>query len=132
MNLTDPIADMLTRVRNGLSAGLETVEMHQSKMKVEVARILKKEGYIKDYVVEGGSKKKILRIYLKYTEDREPVIRGLKRRSKPGLRVYSGAQKVPKVMSGMGVVVMSTPLGMMTGKEAAKRGVGGEIICLVW
>lgn len=132
MNLTDPIADMLTRVRNGLSAGLEIVEMNQSKMKVEVARILKKEGYIKDYVVEGGIKKKLLRIYLKYTEDREPVIRGLKRKSKPGLRLYSGAKKMPKVMSGMGVVIMSTPLGMMTGKEAAKRGVGGEVLCLVW
>ncbi|MEI6514111.1 MAG: 30S ribosomal protein S8 [bacterium] len=132
MNLTDPIADMLTRIKNALAAGLETVDMHQSKMKVEVARILKKEGYIRDYVVEGGSKKKILRIYLKYTEEREPVIQGIKRKSKPGLRLYSGAGKVPKIMGGMGVVVMSTPLGMMTGKEAVKRGVGGEIVCLVW
>lgn len=132
MNLTDPIADMLTRVRNAHQAGLETVEMGHSKMKGEVARVLKKEGYIKDYVVEGGSKKKILRIYLKYTEDHEPVIRGLKRKSKPGLRLYSGAKQIPKVLGGMGVVVISTPLGIMSGKEAIKRGVGGEIVCLVW
>lgn len=132
MNLTDPISDMLTRIRNALAAGLETVEMYQSKVKVEVARILKKEGYIKDYVVEGGSKKKSLRIYLKYSEDQEPVIRGIKRQSKPGLRLYSGVKKMPRVMHGMGTVIVSTPLGIMTGKEASKRGVGGEIICLVW
>ena len=132
MNLTDPIADMLTRIRNAFAAGLDTVEMSQSKLKVEIARILKKEGYIKDYVVEGGSKKKFLRIYLKYTEDREPVIRGIRRQSKPGLRLYSAARKMPRVMGGMGTVIVSTPAGLMTGKEAGKRGVGGEIICSVW
>ena len=132
MNLTDPISDMLTRIRNASQAGLETVDMPHSKMKGEVSRVLKREGFIRDYVVEGGSSKKLLRIYLKYTEDQEPVIRNLKRKSKPGLRLYSGARKMPKVMSGMGVIILTTPLGVMTGKEAQKRGVGGEIICTVW
>lgn len=132
MNLTDPIADMLTRIRNAHAAGLDTVDMVHSKIKGEIARILKKEGYVKDYVVEGGSKKKVLRVYLKYTEDREPVIRGLKRKSKSGLRLYSGAAKMPKVIGGMGTVIVTTPLGVMTGKDATKKNVGGEIICLVW
>ena len=132
MNLTDPIADMLTRIRNAHAAGLDTVDMVHSKIKGEIARILKKEGYVKDYVVEGGSKKKTLRVYLKYTEDREPVIRGLKRKSKSGLRLYSAAAKMPKVIGGMGTVIVTTPLGIMTGKDAAKKNVGGEIICTVW
>jgi len=132
MNSTDPIADMLTRVRNAHHAGAEIVEMEHSKVKAEIARVLKREGFIKDYVVEGGSKKKVLRLYLKYTEDHEPVIRGLKRQSKPGLRVYAEAKKMPKVLGGMGVAIVTTPLGLMSGKEAVKRGVGGEIICTVW
>jgi len=132
MNSTDPIADMLTRVRNSHRAGAEIVEMEHSRIKAEIARILKKEGYIRDYVVEGGSKRKVLRLYLKYTEDREPAIRGIKRQSKPGLRLYTEAKKMPKVLGGMGVVILTTPQGLMTGKEAAKRGIGGEIICTVW
>ena len=132
MNLTDPIADMLTRIRNAHAAGLDTVEMKAAKMKVELAKVLKKEGYIKDYGVEGGGTTKALRVYLKYTQNRDPVIRGLRRKSKPGLRLYSGAKKMPKVLGGMGIAIVSTPLGIMSGKEATKRGVGGEVMCYVW
>jgi small subunit ribosomal protein S8 len=123
---------MLTRIRNAQRVGTETVDMGHSRIKSEIARVLKKEGFIKDYVVEGANKKKIVRVYLKYTATHKPVIQGIRRQSKSGLRVYSQVRAIPKVMGGMGIVVMSTSHGIMSGKDAQKRGVGGEVICSVW
>jgi small subunit ribosomal protein S8 len=131
MSLSDPISDMLLRVRNALGAGLEVVEMPHSVIKGEIARILKKEGFVSDYVVEGGIKRS-LRIYLKYGQGREAVIKGLKRESRPGLRKYVTVEQIPQDPGGMGVVVVSTSDGLMTGHEARKRGVGGELICSIW
>jgi len=131
MSLTDPISDMLTRIRNAQAAGLDVVEMPFSKLKGEVVGVLKHEGYLTDFVVEGG-KKKVLRVYLKYTEDHEPVIRGIRRESRPGLRRYVPAGKIPRVLSGLGVAVLSTSSGVMTDKEARKQKVGGEVLCSVW
>lgn len=131
MSWSDPIADMLTRVRNGCMVGTDVVEMPHSKLKCEITRVLKREGYISDYAVEGGVKK-ILRIYLKYTGDHEPVIIGLRRESKPGLRRYVSCDDVPRVLSGMGIAVLSTSAGIMTGKEARSRRIGGEVLCRVW
>lgn len=130
---TDPIADMLTRIRNALKAGENTVKVPVSRSKIEIARILKEEGYISDYKVlapEGG--KSDLIIELKYGPNRERVINGLKRISKPGLRVYAKKTEIPVLLGGMGTVVVSTSQGVMTGKEAKKVGVGGEIICYIW
>lgn len=129
MSLSDPIADMLTRIRNAYIAGLDIVEVPHSKLKGEITRILKKEGYITDYVIET---KKILRIYLKYTLPHEPAIRGLKRASKPSLRKHVKAEKVPVILGGLGVAVLSTSSGVITDKEARKRHVGGEVLCWVW
>jgi small subunit ribosomal protein S8 len=131
MSQTDPIADMLTRLRNGHMSGREIVEVPHSKLKDEITRILKREGYITDYVVEGGAKK-ILRIYLKYLGEGEPAIRGMKRESRSGLRHYVAADEVPRVLGGLGVMILSTSSGVMTGKEARKRNVGGEVLCSVW
>jgi small subunit ribosomal protein S8 len=131
MSLSDPIADMLTRVRNALGAGLETVEMPHSRLKTEVARILKREGFVTDYVVEGDAKK-TMRVYLKYTADQKPVMRGLRRESKPGLRRYVTAADIPRVLGGMGICVLSTSSGVMTGKDAYKQKIGGELLCSIW
>jgi small subunit ribosomal protein S8 len=131
MSLVDPIADMLVRVRNGHKAGTECVDMPHSKIKGEIARILKREGFISDYVVESGERK-ILRVYLKYDARQEPVIRGLRRYSKSGLRRYAGADSLPKVFGGMGIAILSTSSGMMTDKEARSRKIGGEVVCTVW
>ena len=131
MMSSDPIGDMLARIRNGLKAGHEVTEMPHSRMKGEIARILKKEGYITDYVVEGGVKR-VLRIYLKYAADQESVIRGVRRQSRPGLRRYVGWDKIPLVVGGFGIAILSTPKGVMTGKEARKQKLGGEHICSVW
>ena len=130
---TDPIADMLTRIRNDLKAGESIVKVPSSRSKIEITRILREEGYINDYKVltqEGG--KSDLIIELKYGPNRERVINGLKRISKPGLRVYAGKNEIPVLLGGMGTVVVSTSQGMMTGKEAKKLGVGGEVICYIW
>jgi small subunit ribosomal protein S8 len=132
MSVCDPVADMLTRIRNGNRAGLEMVQMHHSNLKGEIARILKKEGYVSDYVTEGHGGKKTLRVYLRYGYDHKPVIQGLRRVSKSGLRRYVGSTKVPRVLGGMGVAVLSTSAGVMTDKEARKAGVGGEVLCYVW
>ena len=132
MSTTDTIADMLTRIRNAIRAQHDTVEIVHSKTQTEIARILKREGYIADYVVEGGGAKKLLRVYLKYVGNREPAIRGLKRISSPGRRDYVTADKIPLCLGGMGVVVMSTSSGIMTGREAKKKKTGGEVICTVW
>ena len=130
--LTDPIADMLTRVRNANAAGHEKVDIPSSWLKVEIARILKEEGFIKGYKAIDQDKQGILRIYLKYGSDNERVLRGITRTSKPGLRVYARSSKIPRVLSGMGVAIISTSKGVMTDREARNQGVGGEVLCHVW
>ncbi len=129
--LTDPIADMLTRIRNANALKHEALSMPSSKMKVEIARILKDEGFITDYVVTGDVKK-TLHITLKYTENGVRLISGLKRISKPGLRVNVGVEKLPRVLSGLGIAIISTSKGVVTDKEARQLGVGGEVLCYVW
>ena len=133
MNMTDPIADMLTRIRNGVQAHMTTVDVTpSSKVKVEIAKILKSEGYIENYAVEGeGIEKKIV-VTLKYGVNDAKVITGIKRISKPGLRVYAKGDNVPKVLNGLGIAIISTSNGMMTDKEARKQHVGGEVIAYVW
>ncbi len=137
MTVSDPIADMLTRIRNAVMAEHPVVSMPSSKMKVAIAKILKEEGYIGNYeVVEGKTPAhKTLRIHLKYVgerRNRRPVIAGLERVSRPGRRVYTGKKNIPWVLSGMGVAILSTPKGIMTGQRARQLGVGGEILCKVW
>jgi len=133
MNVTDPIADMLTRIRNGLSAGHETVSIPASKMKVEVARILKQEGYINDYKLEGEAvTEKAIIVELKYGPDNQKVITGLKRISKPGLRVYAKNDAVPRVLNGLGIAIISTSKGLMTDRDARKANLGGEVVAYVW
>ena len=130
--MTDPIADMLARIRNALTARHKTVEVPASKLKLEMARILKEEGYIEDYeFVQDGPQGKIV-ITLKYDEDRRPAIAGLKRVSKPGRRIYAGVKKLPRVMGGLGIAIISTSQGIMTDHEARRRRVGGEILCEIW
>jgi small subunit ribosomal protein S8 len=130
--VSDPVADMLTRVRNGIRARHARVEMPSSKLKVELARILKDEGYIGNYKVAEEGKKKVLRINLRYDTEGLSVISALERVSKPGRRVYVGKDEVPKVLGGLGVAILTTPQGVMTGKAARRAGVGGELICNVW
>ena len=133
MNMTDPIADMLTRIRNGFSADLTTVDVAPySKVKEEIARILKSEGYIENYSVGGEGIEKKLVITLKYGAHHEKAIQGIKRISKPGLRVYAKGNNIPKVLNGLGIAIISTSNGMMTDKEARKQHVGGEVIAYVW
>jgi small subunit ribosomal protein S8 len=135
--VNDPIGDMLTRIRNGVSNGQSAVAMPDSKIKVEIARILKEEGYIESYEVVDGEKpqQKTLRLKMKYVGERrekQPVITGLVRISTPGRRVYTRKQEIPWVLSGIGVAILSTPKGVMTGQRARQLGVGGEILCKVW
>ena len=130
--VTDPVADMLTRVRNGIRARHGRVEMPSSKLKVEIARILKDEGYIGNYKVAEEGKKKVLRVNLRYDPEGLSVISALERVSKPGRRVYVGKNEVPRVLGGLGVAILTTPQGVMTGKAARRAGVGGELICNVW
>lgn len=129
--MTDPIADMLVRIRNAQNAEHQVVEMPYSKMKGEVARVLKREGYIVDYATEGNVKK-TLRVYLKYGSGAEPAIRGLKRVSRPGLRKYVQADDVPRILGGLGIAILSTSSGIMTGREAQRNRVGGEVLCSIW
>ncbi len=133
MAMSDPIADMLTRIRNANTAKHDTVDVPSSKMKLAIAEILFNEGYIKKYdVIEDGNFKTI-RITLKYGEDKnEKIISGLKRISKPGLRVYAGKDELPRVLGGLGVAIISTNNGVITDKEARKAGVGGEVLCFIW
>lgn len=131
MSLSDPIADMLTRIRNAQGAGREVVEIPSSKMKTEIVRILKREGFIRDFSIEGGDKK-VLRLYLKYNEESEPAIRGLKRESRPGLRTYTSKKDMPKALGGLGVMVLSTSKGILTDRDARKQNVGGEVLCSIW
>ncbi len=137
MSVSDPIADMLTRVRNAVMAGHKIVALPSSILKVAIAKILKEEGYIQSYEVVDGSivGQKILRVRLKYVGERrqrKPVITGLERVSRPGRRVYTGKKKIPWVLSGMGIAILSTPKGVMTGQRARHLGVGGEVLCKIW
>ena len=133
MSMTDPIADMLTRIRNGLSAEHETVVIPSSKMKIEIARILKQEGYINGYTVEGDTaKEKTITVELKYGPDKQKVITGLKRIAKPGLRVYAKGDNVPRVLNGLGIAIISTSKGLMTDRDARKANLGGEVVAYVW
>jgi small subunit ribosomal protein S8 len=132
MSMTDPIADFLTRIRNGLRADHEAVVMPASKFKTELARILQEQGYIDGYATEPARVGQALRVTLKYTEGRQPVISGMSRVSKPGRREYVGHGEIPKVQGGMGTTIVSTSQGVMTGHEAKRQGVGGEVVAYVW
>ncbi len=132
MPTTDPIADMLTRVRNANKALHDQVDVPASKVKEQLAKLLKKEGYIKDYQLIQTGVQGTLRITMKYTHDRQRIISGLKRVSKPGLRVYVGKDEIPRIFGGLGTVVVSTPRGILTGRNAQKMGVGGELMAYVW
>ena len=133
MSITDPISDMLTRMRNALMVRYDHVVMPSSKMKIGIARILRKEGFIRDYEpVDSDGPKKQVKLYLSYSDEGEPLIKGLKRVSKPGLRVYLGRREVPRFYGGRGVSIVSTSQGLMTGQEAWRRGVGGELLCYIW
>lgn len=132
MQITDPIADMLTRIRNANSAKHETVDIPASNMKKAIAEILNEEGYIKSYQVIEDGKQGVIRITLKYGPAKERVISGLKRISKPGLRIYAGAEELPRVLKGLGIAVISTSKGIMTDKTARKENIGGEVLAFVW
>lgn len=132
MTISDPIADMLTRIRNALMAKQSHVVMPSSRMKAEIARVLKEEGYIRNFEIIQDGPRSTLRIWLKYTDDKEPVITGLKRVSRPGRRAYCGRRDVPWVMSGLGIAILTTPLGIMTDQQARRSRVGGEVLCQVW
>jgi len=129
---SDPIADMLTRVRNAMAARHPKVDVPASKLKTEIARILKEEGYILNYKVAEEGPKRTIKIYLKYGDDTAPVISHLERVSRPGCRVYVGRNDIPRVLGGMGINILTTPRGVMTGRSAHKEGVGGEILCQIW
>ena len=131
MQITDPIADMLTRIRNANDARHATVDVPASKLKIAIAQILKDEGYIKDFEVQEGNYQGVIRITLKYL-GKEKVITGLRRVSKPGLRMYAGADDLPKVLRGLGIAIISTSKGVMTDKQARKEHVGGEVLAFVW
>ena len=133
MSMTDPVAAMLTRIRNGITSHHDRVELPASKLKVEIARILKSEGFIRNYSLADKEKPQgTLRIDLKYAPDGEPVIHGIERISRPGRRVYRNKQEIPRVLDGLGLAIVSTSKGVLSGSEAAKSGVGGEILCQVW
>ena len=132
MQITDPIADLLTRIRNANSAKHETVDIPASNMKKAIAKILLDEGYIKGYQVIDDSKQGIIRVTLKYGENKQKVISGLKRVSRPGLRIYAGADELPRVLKGLGIAIISTSKGIMTDKEARKANIGGEVLAFVW
>ena len=132
MTMTDPIADMLTRIRNANTVGHETVEIPASKMKKAIAEILKEEGYITDFDVIEDDKQGMIKVTMKYGSNKERVISGIKKISKPGLKVYAKANEVPKVLGGLGIAIISTSKGIVSDREARKLGVGGEVICYVW
>ena len=132
MTMTDPIADMLTRVRNAHSVGKETVSMPSSKKLVEIARVMAEEGYITRYEVIDGEPRATLEITLKYGDKKSKTIRGIKRVSKPGLRIYAGVDELPRVLGGLGTAIVSTSKGVMCDRDARKAGVGGEVIAYVW
>jgi small subunit ribosomal protein S8 len=132
MNMTDPVADLLTRIRNGVRARVPKVDVPASKLKVEITRILKDEGYIANFKTSEDNKQGVLRVYLKYGPGMERVITDLQRVSRPGCRIYCGKGEIPRVYGGLGINILSTSRGLMTGRAAAQAGVGGEILCNVW
>ncbi len=132
MSLVDPISDMLTRVRNAAKAKKKEVNIPSSRMKVEIAKILKEEGYIKNFKVIDDNKQGILNIILKYAEDSQSIISGLRRISKPGCRIFCTKDSIPKVLDGLGIVIISSSKGIATGKRCDELGVGGEVICSIW
>jgi small subunit ribosomal protein S8 len=132
MNMTDPIADMVTRIRNGVRARLPKIDVPASKLKVEMARILKDEGYIANFKLNEEGPQGVLRIYLRYGPGWERIITDLQRVSRPGCRIYCGKDEIPRVYGGLGINILSTSRGIMTGRTAAREGVGGEILCNVW
>jgi small subunit ribosomal protein S8 len=132
MSMTDPIADMLTRLRNGNTARHSTVEIPASRMKIEIARLLTDQGYVTGYETKEGEHGKVIVVELKYGKNRERVISGIKRVSKPGRRVYAKKESLPKVLGGLGTAIISTSRGLVTSAEARKLGLGGEVICFIW
>ncbi len=132
MGLTDPLADILTRIRNAGAARFDKVDIPASQMKISLARILKEEGYIKNYKIIKDKKQGILRIYLKYSAANQPLISGLQRVSKPSRRFYAGKDEIPNVLGGLGIAVVSTSKGVMTDREARRLGIGGEVLCTIW
>jgi small subunit ribosomal protein S8 len=132
MNLTDPVADFLTRIRNSIRARHAKLDVPASKLKTEIARILKEEGYISNYKPAEEDGKQLLRVYLKYGANNEAAIRDLTRISRPGCRVYVGREEIKRVQGGLGICILTTPKGVMTGRQARREGVGGEILCEVW
>ncbi len=132
MSFTDPVADFLARIRNAIHAKHQKVDVPASKLKVEIARILKEEGYIANYKPTEENGRKLVRVYLKYGADSEATISNLSRVSRPGCRVYVGRNEIPSVLGGMGITILTTPKGVMTGRRARKEGVGGEVLCEIW
>jgi small subunit ribosomal protein S8 len=132
MSLTDPVADLLARIRNALGARHQKLDVPSSKLKLEIARILKEEGYIANFKATEEDGRKVLRIYLKYGPDNAAAISNLQRVSRPGCRVYVGRDDIPRVLGGLGINILTTPKGVMTGRKARKEGVGGEVLCDVW
>ena len=132
MGLTDPLADMLTRIRNAGGAKFDKVDIPASQMKIRVARILKEEGYIKNFKIIKDKKQGVLRIYLKYDDVNKPLINGLKRVSKPSRRVYASKDEIPQILGGLGIAVVSTSKGVLTDREARRNGIGGEVLCAIW
>ena len=130
--MTDPIADMLTRIRNAVTAKHEYVNIPASKMKLAIANVLRNEGFIREYEMQEDGVRKLLRVHLNYIGKKEPVLSGLQRISKPGLRVYVQKREIPRVYGGLGIAILSTPQGVMTGQDAWRRSIGGEVICYVW
>ena len=130
--LTDPIADMLTRIRNAGMAGHPNVLVPASKMKITLAKVLKEQGFLRDYEMVRGQRFRVMRLHLLYDENKEPLIKGIQRISRPGRRWYTGKEHIPVVYGGFGVSVLTTPQGVMAGREASKRGIGGEVLCHVW
>ena len=132
MTISDPIADMLTRIRNAIMARHDSVLIPASRMKLAIARILKEEGFINDYEVLKDKPQRVIKIYLKYDDKNQPVLSGLERVSKPGLRVHVERKEIPRVYGGLGIAIVSTSQGVMTGQQAWRRGIGGELLCYVW
>ncbi len=132
MTISDPIADMLTRIRNAIMARHDSVLVPASRIKLSITRILKAEGFINDYEVLRDKSHRVIKIHLKYDDKNQPVLSGLERVSKLGLRVYTGRKEIPRVYAGLGIAILSTPKGVMTGQEAWRQGIGGEILCYVW
>ena len=132
MKLTDPVADMLTRIRNAIRARHQKVDIPASKLKLEIARILKEEGYVSNFKATEEEGHKVIRIYLKYDNNNDAVISNVARVSRPGCRVYVGRTEIPRVLGGMGINILTTPRGVMTGRQARKQGLGGELLCQGW